>query len=65
MAASLTLHLGLHVSSFENVVQMPIEEQNNEAGFFETDMSHVRIQTFWSIFLMDRYVLILDIMAQY
>ncbi|QGI83917.1 hypothetical protein CEK25_010646 [Fusarium fujikuroi] len=45
MAASLVVHLGLHVSSLENVMQVGPPS--------DIDMS-VRVQTFWSAFLMDR-----------
>ncbi|KAF5530045.1 Nudix hydrolase [Fusarium mexicanum] len=47
MAASLVVHLGLHVSSLENVMQIPIGPPS------DIDKS-VRVQTFWSVFLMDR-----------
>ncbi|KAF5974286.1 regulatory protein nit-4 [Fusarium bulbicola] len=47
MAASLAVHLGLHVSSLENVMQIPIGPPS------DIDKS-VRVQTFWSVFLMDR-----------
>ncbi|KAF5617729.1 Nudix hydrolase [Fusarium tjaetaba] len=47
MAASLIVHLGLHVSSFENVMQIPVGTPS------DIDKS-VRVQTFWSVFLMDR-----------
>jgi hypothetical protein len=47
MAASLIVHLGLHVSSFENVMQIPVGPPS------DIDKS-VRVQTFWSVFLMDR-----------
>ncbi|EXM04554.1 hypothetical protein NOF04DRAFT_18514 [Fusarium oxysporum II5] len=47
MAASLIVHLGLHVSSLENVMQIPIGPPS------DIDKS-VRVQTFWSVFLMDR-----------
>ncbi|KAF4415666.1 Nudix hydrolase [Fusarium acutatum] len=47
MAASLVVHLGLHVSSLENVMQIPI-------GLPSDIDKSVRAQTFWSVFLMDR-----------
>ncbi|KAF5575885.1 Nudix hydrolase [Fusarium pseudocircinatum] len=47
MAASLVVHLGLHVSSLENVMQIPVGPPS------DIDTS-VRVQTFWSVFLMDR-----------
>ncbi|KAG5829852.1 hypothetical protein H9Q74_000005 [Fusarium xylarioides] len=47
MAASLVVHLGLHVSSLENVMQIPVGPPS------DIDKS-VRVQTFWSVFLMDR-----------
>ncbi|KAF5714450.1 Nudix hydrolase [Fusarium mundagurra] len=47
MAASLVVHLGLHVSSLENVMQIPVGPPS------DIDKS-VRVQAFWSVFLMDR-----------
>ncbi|RKL47029.1 hypothetical protein BFJ72_g2766 [Fusarium proliferatum] len=46
MAASLVVHLGLHVSSLENVMQVGPPSDIDKS---------VRVQTFWSAFLMDRY----------
>ncbi|KAG8355335.1 hypothetical protein FVEN_g6713 [Fusarium venenatum] len=54
MAASLVVQLGLHVSSFQGVMQMPVANQNDDASGLETEKNHIRIQTFWSNFLMDR-----------
>ncbi|KAI8404793.1 hypothetical protein FOFC_14265 [Fusarium oxysporum] len=48
MAASLIVHLGLHVSSLENVMQIPIGPPSDSIE------KSVRVQTFWSVFLMDR-----------
>ncbi|CZR40770.1 uncharacterized protein FPRO_10358 [Fusarium proliferatum ET1] len=45
MAASLVVHLGLHVSSLENVMQVGPPSDIDKS---------VRVQTFWSAFLMDR-----------
>ncbi|KAM0408463.1 hypothetical protein ACHAPD_011939 [Fusarium lateritium] len=55
MAASLVVQLGLHVSSFQGVMQMPVANQNDDASGLETEKNHIRIQTFWSNFLMDSY----------
>ncbi|KAJ0135581.1 hypothetical protein HZ326_21405 [Fusarium oxysporum f. sp. albedinis] len=49
MAASLIVHLGLHVSSLENVMQIPIGPPSDSIE------KSVRVQTFWSVFLMDSY----------
>ncbi|KAF5628690.1 Nit-4-like protein [Fusarium sp. NRRL 25303] len=46
MAASLVVHLGLHVSSLENVMQIPVPPSDIDKS--------IRVQTFWSVFLMDR-----------
>ncbi|KAI7770399.1 hypothetical protein LZL87_002770 [Fusarium oxysporum] len=48
MAASLIVHLGLHVSSLENVMQIPVGPPSDSIE------KSVRVQTFWSAFLMDR-----------
>lgn len=53
MAASLCLHLGLHVSSLDS-----LSETSRSAKSPTTKDSHnLRVKAFWSSFLLDRYAL--------
>jgi hypothetical protein len=51
MAASLCIHLGLHVSALENLRS---EDESSKA--VSSNITEARVRTFWQFFLVDRYV---------